>query len=344
MLFREATRDDLAVAASWMAGARDARFWAGPRVTWPIDPGRLATQVQLDAATNVAAFDDDGLVAFGQWLRGTPDRCHLCRIVVRPDARRRGLGRSLLAELLRRARAAGCTRASLCVYHENVAAVTLYRSLGFRPAALPAGRTSDARSEYMEVALSGSQANHELADYVRQVTVGPIERRPIVLVEHDPSWAARFARHAATIRAALGERALLVEHIGSTAVPGLAAKPIVDVLLVVADSADEPAYLPALEAAGYELRIREPEFHEHRMLRTAARDLHLHVLSAASSEIERYLLLRDRLRREPAERALYEQTKRQLAAREWPTMSHYAEAKGTVIEEILARARVATGP
>jgi GrpB-like predicted nucleotidyltransferase (UPF0157 family) len=185
------------------------------------------------------------------------------------------------------------------------------------------------------------QAGDELADYLRQVTVGAIEQTAIVLVEHDPAWATRFAAHEAAIRAALGERALLVEHIGSTAVPGLAAKPIVDVLLVVADSADEPAYLAALEDAGYELRIREPEFHEHRMLRTASRDLHLHVLSAGSPEIERYLLLRDRLRREPRERALYEQTKRALAAREWPTMSHYADAKGAVIEQIVARAREA---
>jgi GrpB-like predicted nucleotidyltransferase (UPF0157 family) len=181
----------------------------------------------------------------------------------------------------------------------------------------------------------------DLGEYVRRVTVGAIEQTPIVLAGHDPAWATRFAEHAAVIRGALGERALLVEHIGSTSVPGLAAKPIVDVLLVVADSADEPAYLPALEAAGYELRVREPEFHEHRMLRTPARDLHLHVLSDGSSEIERHLLLRDRLRREPHERDLYEQTKRELVAREWPTMSHYAEAKGAVIEQIIARAREA---
>jgi GrpB-like predicted nucleotidyltransferase (UPF0157 family)/ribosomal protein S18 acetylase RimI-like enzyme len=343
--FRDGTKDDLAVAASWVRDAAGARLWAGPRVTWPLEIDRLARQVDFDQATNVAGRDADGLLAFGQSLRGEPARCHLCRVIVRPDARGRGAGRALVAELLRGARAAGCARAGLNVYRDNPGAVALYRALGFRPAEPPAGHRSDPASWYMELELGADPASgaaaDELLDYVRDVTVGAIEQTAIVLVEHDPAWAARFAAHKAGLRAALGERALLVEHIGSTAVPGLPAKPIVDVLLVVADSADEPAYLPALKAAGYELRIREPEFHEHRMLRTPGRDLHLHVLSAGSPEIERYLLLRDRLRREPGERVLYEQTKRALAAREWPTMSHYADAKGAVIEDIIARARAA---
>ena len=179
----------------------------------------------------------------------------------------------------------------------------------------------------------------EVEGYLRQVTIGPIERPAIVVADYDPAWSARFAEHEATIRGALGAGAKQVEHVGSTAVPDLAAKPIIDVLLVVDDSADEGSYLPALEAAGYELRIREPGFYEHRMLRTPDRDVHLHVLSTGSPEIERYLLLRDRLRSDTADRTLYEQTKRELASRLWPTMQHYAEAKGAVIEEIIARAR-----
>lgn len=179
----------------------------------------------------------------------------------------------------------------------------------------------------------------DVEDYLRQVTVGAIERPAIVVVDYDSAWPARFAAHEAAIRGALGDRAKQVEHVGSTAVPGLAAKPIIDVLLVVDDSADEDSYLPALEAAGYELRIREPDFHQHRMLRTPGRDVHLHVLSTGSPEIERYLLLRDRLRGDEADRTLYEQTKRELASRPWPTMQHYAEAKGALIEEMIARAR-----
>jgi GrpB-like predicted nucleotidyltransferase (UPF0157 family) len=122
-------------------------------------------------------------------------------------------------------------------------------------------------------------------------------------------------------------------------VPGLAAKPIVDILLVVADSANESAYVPALEAAGYELRIREPEFHEHRMFRTPQRDIHLHVFTVGSTEIERCLLFRDRLRSNDADRERYEATKRVLAARSWDDMDAYATAKTEVVEEILAAAR-----
>jgi GrpB-like predicted nucleotidyltransferase (UPF0157 family) len=191
--------------------------------------------------------------------------------------------------------------------------------------------------------MADQRPDGELDDYLRQVTIGEIERPAIRVVEYDRAWPRRFAREAAVIRTALGGRALLVEHIGSTSVPGLAAKPIIDVLLVVRDSADEPAWLPDLEAAGYALRVREPDFHEHRMLRTQGKDVHLHVYSSDSPEIARNLAFRDRLRTDAGDRALYADTKRRLAARSWPTMQHYAEAKTAVIEAIIARA-AAAGP
>ena len=186
--------------------------------------------------------------------------------------------------------------------------------------------------------MTGPRPDGELDDYLRQVTIGPLESPAIRVVEYDCDWPRRFAREADAIRAALGSRALLLEHIGSTAVPGLAAKPIVDVLLVVRDAADEPAWLPALEAAGFALRVREPDWHEHRMLRTPTKDVHLHVYSPDSPEIARNLAFRDRLRTDAGDRALYADTKRRLAARSWPTMQHYAEAKTAVIEAIFARA------
>ena len=191
--------------------------------------------------------------------------------------------------------------------------------------------------------MAGPRPDDELDDYLRQVTIGRLEPPAIRVVEYDPDWPRRFAREAAAIRAALGSRALLVEHIGSTSVPGLAAKPIIDVLLVVRDSADEAAWLPDLEAAGYVLRVREPDWHEHRMLRTRAADVHLHVYSPDSPEIARNLAFRDRLRSDAVDRALYADTKRRLAARSWPTMQHYAEAKTTVIEAIIARTAPAPG-
>ena len=173
---------------------------------------------------------------------------------------------------------------------------------------------------------------------MREALIGGIEKREIVISDYDPEWPERFRREKAKIKAALGDAALSVEHIGSTSVPGLAAKPIVDILLVVEDSRYEATYLPALERAGYVLRVREPELDEHRMFRTPEKDVHLHVFSAGSREIERYLLLRDRLRENAEERGLYARTKRELAARDWPTMDHYAEAKTRVIEGIIARA------
>jgi len=173
----------------------------------------------------------------------------------------------------------------------------------------------------------------------RRIIIGEIEPQSIVVADYDPTWPERFGREEAKIRAALGEAALSVEHIGSTSVPGLAAKPIVDILLVVEDSGEEVSYLPALEGGGYVLRVREPDFDEHRMFRTPEKDVHLHVFSSGSPEIERHLLLRDRLREDEGDRELYARTKRELARRDWPSMQHYAEAKTEIIEGIIARAR-----
>ena len=177
-----------------------------------------------------------------------------------------------------------------------------------------------------------------LLDRLRSLVIGELVPTRVALAEADPAWPQRYEEHARRIRAVLGETAKRVEHIGSTAVPSLAAKPIVDILLVVEDSADEGSYLPHLEAAGYQLRVREPDFDEHRMLRTPSRDVHLHVFPTGSSEVDRYLVLRDHLRSDPEARGLYQARKRELAGREWPTMDHYAQAKGEIIEAMIAEA------
>ena len=113
----------------------------------------------------------------------------------------------------------------------------------------------------------------------------------------------------------------------------------IDVLLVVADSADELAYVPALEAAAYALRIREPDWYEHRMFKGPDTDINLHVFSPGCPEIDRMLLFRDWLRSNAADRRLYERTKRELARLDWKYTQNYADAKTAVVEEILARAR-----
>ena len=164
--------------------------------------------------------------------------------------------------------------------------------------------------------------------------IGGRERREIVIADYDPNWPRRFERERERIAAALRERALVIEHVGSTAVPGLAAKPIVDVLVAVADPEDISLAGP-LEAAGYGLRVREPG---HRMFRTPARDVHVHLWAQDDPEIARTLRFRDRLRADAADRADYERLKRALAGREWGDMNEYADAKTPLIEEILARA------
>jgi GrpB-like predicted nucleotidyltransferase (UPF0157 family) len=170
-----------------------------------------------------------------------------------------------------------------------------------------------------------------------QIFIGGPEKVEIAVVDCDPRWPQRFELEREKILGALGERALSVDHIGSTSVPGLAAKPIIDICLAVSDSSDEESYLAPLEAAGYELRVREPDFHEHRMVRTHSHDVHVHIFTKGSGEIDRYLVFRDWLRHHEADRELYASTKRELAERDWPTMQHYADAKTDVVEAIIRR-------
>lgn len=161
---------------------------------------------------------------------------------------------------------------------------------------------------------------------------------PITLAGYDPDWPVRFAREAARIRAALGGRAAQVEHVGSTSVPGLAAKPIIDILLAVPESSDEQAYIPALERAGYVLRAREPDWFEHRMFKGPDTDINLHVFTAGAADINRMLVLRDRLRANDTDRDAYLQVKRDLAQRTWRHVQHHADAKTAIVEQIIARA------
>nr|WP_276610632.1 GrpB family protein [Kineococcus siccus] len=158
--------------------------------------------------------------------------------------------------------------------------------------------------------------------------------------DHDERWAEAFLFHRGRIQDALGAVRADVEHIGSTSVPGLAAKPIVDVVVTVDDITAEEDYLDALLAAGYELRVREPG---HRLVRTPARDVHVHVYERGAPAVEAYLLLRDHLRADADDRALYEDTKRALMTQRWADTNAYADAKTDVIRAITARAAAARG-
>jgi GrpB-like predicted nucleotidyltransferase (UPF0157 family) len=164
--------------------------------------------------------------------------------------------------------------------------------------------------------------------------IGGRERREIEIVDYDPSWPVRFEHERARLTGALGPLAMAIEHVGSTAVLGLAAKPIIDVLVIVGDPEEESLLAP-IEAVGYELRVREQA---HRMFRTRGRDVHVHLYGADDQEAQRMLGFRDRLRASPRDRSEYERLKRELARRGWPDMNAYADAKGPLIETILARA------
>ena len=165
--------------------------------------------------------------------------------------------------------------------------------------------------------------------------------KPIEIEEYDPAWPALYEREAARVRSVLGDRVVRLEHAGSTAVPGLPAKPIVDMVLEVPDSADERAYVPDMEAAGYVLRIREPEWFEHRVFKGPETNINLHVFSAGCAEVDRMLLFRDWLRANASDRELYASAKRELAAGDWKYVQQYADAKTTVVQQIMARAEAA---
>lgn len=177
---------------------------------------------------------------------------------------------------------------------------------------------------------------------IREATVGePVTiNGPVRLVQYNPDWPVLYAREEARIRAALGDRVHQLEHIGSTSVPGLIAKPIIDMQLLVENAGDESTYAPDLIAAGYTLRIREPDWNEHRVFKGTDPDVNLHLFARGSSQARRHLAFRDRLRGSDEDRDLYARTKQRLTEHDWTFVQNYADAKNDVVDEILSRAGV----
>lgn len=165
----------------------------------------------------------------------------------------------------------------------------------------------------------------------------PAPGSTIVVVPYDPSWPAAYERVATVIRSALGDREL--QHVGSTSVPGLHAKPVIDIDLVVDDPRDEETYIPALVAAGFRLKLREPGWHEHRLLTYADPLTNLHVFGPDCPEVVRHRMFREWLLTHPDDLALYQQAKVDAAAN---TAAHetgmdYNARKEPVIVEIYDR-------
>lgn len=177
-------------------------------------------------------------------------------------------------------------------------------------------------------------------------TLATRPRRPIEIVEPDPAWPAAFEAVAAKIRSALGEHALDVEHVGSTSVQGLPAKPIIDIDLIVADSTDEATYAPALQAAGFTFLFRERRWYEHRFFTLDAPVTNLHVWGPAAPEPARHAMFRDWLRDHADDRESYAKVKREAAEaseRGGETVHQYNARKEGLIREILGRIFDTTG-
>jgi GrpB-like predicted nucleotidyltransferase (UPF0157 family) len=202
------------------------------------------------------------------------------------------------------------------------------------------GEARECLMTVMDGSINHKGSVDEREHYLDAVTIG--DRKPlnstIHLAPYDIQWPTDFDDLAKCIRSALGDKVLLLEHVGSTSVPNLSAKPIIDIVMAVAGSADEHSYVPALEGKGFVLRIREPDWFGHRLFKTPHKDGNLHIFSAGCEEIGRMLMFRDRLRTNQDDRRLYEETKLALAARQWGHVQNYADAKSEIVREILARA------
>ncbi|KAI0444360.1 GrpB domain protein [Xylaria telfairii] len=164
--------------------------------------------------------------------------------------------------------------------------------------------------------------------------------KPLEIVEYQEEWPAMYADVEQRIRQALGERAILLQHVGSTSVPGLAAKDVIDIDLVVADPRDEESYVPDLKAAGFQFLLREPKWYQHRFFSLKKPYTNLHVFGSDSPELVRHRLFRDWLREHEDDRRRYTEVKREAAAASsavGESVQQYNNRKESALREILGR-------
>ena len=251
---------------------------------------------------------------------------------LRRDAQGNGYMTRAAVLVSRYALAQGAARVFLRADPENVGSCRVAEKAGFT-------REGVLRSAHWNERL-GRRQDWAIYSLLPLEYVAPRQtlRAPLELHNYDPRWPELYAHEEARIRGALADRVVRLEHTGSTAVPGLAAKPIIDICLEVGDTGEEAAYVPDLETAGYVLLLREPGWFEHRLFRDTDPTVHLHVFPAGCAEFDRMLAFRDHLRADAGDRALYERAKRDLIGRDWEYMQDYADAKSAVVAEIMRRA------
>ena len=169
---------------------------------------------------------------------------------------------------------------------------------------------------------------------------------PLEVVQPDPSWPAQFNVIKAKIEAALGSSLLAVSHVGSTSVPDLPAKPIIDMDVTVANIQDESTYAPALEAAGFQFLHREPSWNKHRLFYNYDPPANLHVFGSDSKELIRHAAMRDWLLTHPEDRKRYAEVKveaSKAAIANGEDVNQYNDRKSPVLQDILVRALAAVG-
>ena len=301
--------------------------------------------LQKPEITFYALWEGEDLLGFGA-LKELDPRAGEIKSMRTADAHlRKGVAAAILDHIITEARRRGYARLSLETGSGPAfePALKLYRKYGFIDGPPFGGYARSPFNQFLHLDLEEpTDVRRALTEeQIRAAHVGelkPLDGR-VRIVEYDPQWAEQFEREAARIRGVLAERAVRIEHVGSTSVPGLPAKPVIDIVLVVTDSADETAYVPILAAAGYRLHVREADWYEHRMFKGPDTDINLHTFSAGCPEIDRMLMFRDWLRTNLTDRQLYARTKFDLAQREWTFVQNYADAKSAVIDSIMARVR-----
>ena len=175
-------------------------------------------------------------------------------------------------------------------------------------------------------------------EYLKSVTIGKPQsaKDGIIIVDYDPNWPIVFESLKKDIDHAFKDIPHQVEHVGSTSVPGLCAKPIIDMVLTISNPKTEDAYVPLLQGLGYRLRIREDDWYDHRMLKLNQPQVNLHVFGFNCPEVKRMLDFRDWLTTHPDDMALYGSTKRRLATQSFEYVQDYADAKSDVVSTIFS--------
>jgi GrpB-like predicted nucleotidyltransferase (UPF0157 family)/GNAT superfamily N-acetyltransferase len=316
--FRPATNDDASfIYALRVAGLQPfvEEIWG-----WDDDVQQARFTAMFDAVKYqivVVAGEDVGAlsVVWGE------DQAFISDVEIAPAWRSRGLGTRIIGEVLDEAQARKVPVA-LQVLRNNPAR-RLYERLGF----VVVGETAS------HVMMRGDPAPIGLA------------RGVVRLAPHHPEWQRLFTAEAARLRAALGERALAVEHVGSTAVAGLRAKPILDIMVGVASLDETDGLVRDLELIGYERRpAGDLPGRQYLVLGEGeVRRVHLSLSEPGSDFWRDHLLFRDRLRADPALAAAYERLKLELAARFPHDRLAYTDGKDAFIRDVLAANRDHTG-